>query len=87
MPRRPALRGMLVVFGIAGILIFLNIGECFFSKNRFTLPGHGSSSGVPDRPIREFASPIYRRNRAVVCMLAFFRLKWIQPMRIHHEQF
>lgn len=32
MPRRPALRGMLVVFGIAGILIFLNIGEYFSRK-------------------------------------------------------
>lgn len=66
---------------------FLKYRRVLFSKIQFILPSRRNSSRAPDRSIREFNSPICRRNQVVVCMLAYFRLKRTLPTKAHREQF
>ena len=66
---------------------FLKYRRVLFSKIQFILPSRRNSSRAPDRSIREFNSPICRRNQVVVCTLAYFRLKRTLPTKAHREQF
>ena len=66
---------------------FLKYRRVFFSKTRSILPSRRNLSRAPDKTIREFTSPICRRNQVVVCMLAYFRLKQTLPTKTRREQF